>query len=86
MNAYVKPQLFISPLAKTWGTQLIKDLNVQQTACLSHFLDVNHCYDGHDATYIWANRYLNDHENIEFVAVESFDVLSWKAILKTIIF
>ncbi len=66
MNAYVKPQLFISPLAKTWGTQLIKDLNVQQTACLSHFLDVNHCYDGHDATYIWANRYLNDHENIEY--------------------
>ncbi len=26
-----------------------------------------------------------DHENIEFVAVESFDVLSWKAVLKTII-
>ena len=51
----------ISSQAKKIGLKLIKDLELCITARLAFYLDVNPCYDGHEATFIWTEYFLQDH-------------------------
>lgn len=43
--------------SKKIGLTLINDLELCITARLAFYLDVNHCYDGHEATFIWTEYF-----------------------------
>ena len=66
MNHFVQPKLLISAQAKKIGLKLINDLELCITARLAFYLDVNPCYDGHEATFIWTEYFLQDHPQPEF--------------------
>ena len=66
MNHFVQPKLLISAQSKKIGLKLIKDLELCITARLAFYLDVNPCYDGHEATFIWTEYFLQDHPQPEF--------------------
>lgn len=62
MNHFTQPQLFISAKAKNLGVQLIKDLQISMAADLELFLDVNPCFNGHQAVMIWVHPFLGEIE------------------------
>mgnify|MGYP006869489682 FL=1 len=66
MNHFVQPKLLISSQAKKIGLALINDLELCITARLAFYLDVNPSYDGHEATFIWIEFFLQDHPQAEF--------------------
>ena len=69
MNHFVQPKLLISSQAKKIGLALINDLELCITARLAFYLDVNPSYDGHEATFIWIEYFLQDHPQAEFSEV-----------------
>ncbi len=71
MNHFVQPKLLISSQAKKIGLTLINDLELCITARLAFYLDVNPCYDGHEATFIWTEYFLQDHPQAEFSEVRA---------------
>lgn len=71
MNHFVQPKLLISSQAKKIGLALINDLELCITARLAFYLDVNPCYDGHEATFIWTEYFLQDHPQAEFSEVRA---------------
>ena len=64
-----KVLLIISSQAKKIGLTLINDLELCITARLAFYLDVNPSYDGHEATFIWIEYFLQDHPQAEFSEV-----------------
>ena len=66
MNIYTAPQLYISQQAKKFGVQLIKDLQISITADLALFLEVNPCFNGHQAVMIWVHHCLDQNQNMEY--------------------
>lgn len=70
MNHFVQPKLLISFQAKKIGLALINDLELCITARLAFYLDVNPSYDGHEATFIWIQYFLQDHPQAEFSEIK----------------
>ena len=70
MNHFVQPKLLISSQAKKIGLALINDLELCITARLAFYLDVNPSYDGHEATFIWIEYFLQDHPQVEFSEIK----------------
>ncbi len=70
MNHFVQPKLLISSQAKKIGLALINDLELCITARLAFYLDVNPSYDGHEATFIWIEYFLQDHPQAEFSEIK----------------
>jgi hypothetical protein len=66
---FIQPKLLISSQTKKIGLALINDLELCITARLAFYLDVNPCYDGHEATFIWTEYFLQDHPQAEFSEV-----------------
>lgn len=66
MNHYVQPQMFISSQAKKLGIELINEFYIQVTARMAFYLEMNPCYDGHEATFIWINYYLEEHPDADY--------------------
>ena len=66
MNHFTQPQLFISAKAKNLGIQLIKDLQISMAADLVLFLDVNPCFNGHQAVMIWVHHCLDLNSDLEY--------------------
>ena len=61
MNHFVQTKHLLSAQSKKIELKLIKDLELCITARLAFYLDVNPCYDGHEATFIWTECFLQDH-------------------------
>ena len=70
MNHFVQPKLLISSQAKKIGLALINDLELCITARLAFYLDVNPSYDGHEATFIWTEYFLQDNPQVEFSEIK----------------
>ncbi|MCG2574933.1 hypothetical protein LVY74_15430 [Acinetobacter sp. ME22] len=51
-------ELWISPEARSLGYQLIRELNVAMGFGMASYLDVNHCYNNHEAILIWLDHLL----------------------------
>ncbi|MHA3114004.1 hypothetical protein [Acinetobacter sp. ANC 4193] len=51
-------ELWISPEAKLLGYQLIRELNVSMGFGIADYLDVNHCYNNHEAILVWLDHLL----------------------------
>lgn len=66
MNHFSSPELFISAKTKALGVALIKTLYISKMARLAFFLDVNPCFDGHEAVFIWIEHYLESDPDAEF--------------------
>ncbi|MHA3061693.1 hypothetical protein ACX1N5_13700 [Acinetobacter sp. ANC 4636] len=51
-------ELWISPKARRLGYKLIRELNVTMGFGMAAYLDVNHCYNNHEATLVWLDHLL----------------------------
>ena len=70
MNYFTQPQLFISAKAKKLGLQLIQELYIQRSARLAFYLDVNPCFDGHEAVLFWTEHYLAEYPDANFSDIQ----------------
>ena len=70
MNHFTSPKLFISAKAKKLGLSLIQELYIQRTARLAFYLNVNPSFDGHEAVFVWIERYLEEYPNIDFTHIQ----------------
>ena len=60
-------ELWISHKAKLLGYKLIKELNVGMGFVIASYLDVNHCYNNHQAVLVWLEHFLEDYPEIQNV-------------------
>ena len=70
MNYFTQPQIFISVKAKKLGLQLIQELYIQRSARLAFYLDVNPCFDGHEAVLFWTEHYLEEYPDANFSDIQ----------------
>lgn len=66
-------ELWISQKAKLLGHKLIKELNVGMGFGIASYLDVNHCYNNHQAVLIWLEHFLENYpeiQNIDSLKIE----------------
>ena len=66
MKNSIQPKLYISTKTRSIGLQLLNKLEISITAPLAFYLGVNPSYDGHQATFIWAEYFLEKNPNAEF--------------------
>lgn len=62
-------QLYISSETKKIGYSLLSELNIQNGSGLSHYLNVNSCYNNHQAFLVWL-EYLNKNNNFQLTESE----------------
>ena len=70
MNYFTQPQIFISVKAKKLGLQLIQELYIQRSARLAFYLDVNPCFDGHEAVLFWTEHDLQEYPDANFSDIQ----------------
>lgn len=70
MNYFTQPQLFISVKAKKLGLQLIQELYIQRSTRLAFYLNVNPCFDGHEAVLFWTEHYLAEYPEANFSDIQ----------------
>lgn len=62
-------QLYISSETKKIGYSLLSELNIQNGSDLSHYLNVNPCYNNHQAFLVWLDH-LNKNSNFQLTESE----------------
>ena len=70
---FTSDELWVSRKAKLMGYKLIKQLNVGMGFGIANYLDVNHCYNNHEAVLVWLEHFLTENpevNNIDLVKVE----------------
>jgi len=60
-------ELWVSRKAKLLGYKLIKELNVGMGFEIASYLDVNHCYNNHQAVLVWLEHFLEDYPEIQSI-------------------
>lgn len=76
-------ELWISPEAKLLGYQLIRELNVSMGFGIADYLDVNHCYNNHEAILVWLDQLLaiqpdvNNLDSVRMVLLRHFPESSY---------
>lgn len=56
-------ELYICQETKNIGYSLISELNIKNGSELSGFLNVNTCYNNHEAFLIWLDKLLKERKN-----------------------
>lgn len=56
--------------SKKLGLQLIQELYIQRSARLAFYLDVNPCFDGHEAVLFWTEHYLAEYPDANFSDIQ----------------
>ena len=66
-------ELLISQQARDLGNQLIKEMNINRSYGMANFLDVNSCYDNHQAVLIWTFQLLEREPTLnEFTEIKKY--------------
>lgn len=60
-------ELWVSRKAKLLGYKLIKELNVGMGFGIASYLDVNYCYNNHQAVLVWLEHFLEDYPEIQSI-------------------
>ena len=61
----ISNELYISKKAKSLGLKLIQELNISVGHSIATYLDVNPCFNNHEATLVWVEHHLQHSDGID---------------------